>query len=145
MSITPKAIQDLLDELEASRQARRRAWDVLHDLRAVLTDLGNVTVETPSRKAFEIEGAILKQALSDCLRTQRAALTQRGRLIRLLLDRRQNWGQRTRRSSRLSTARRFCCKVESHVTVSPAFLNPADSGPSRGTTAGRARGQGVCL
>jgi len=41
MSITPKAIQDLLDELEASRQARRQAWDVLQDLRAVLTNLGN--------------------------------------------------------------------------------------------------------
>jgi len=45
MSITPKAIQDLLDELEASRQARRRAWDVLQDLRVVLTNLGNVTIE----------------------------------------------------------------------------------------------------
>jgi uncharacterized protein YukE len=76
MSITPKAIQDLLDELEASRQARRRAWDVLQDLRAVLTNLGNVTIGVPSRKTFEAEGAILKQALSDCLRDQRAALAQ---------------------------------------------------------------------
>jgi uncharacterized protein YukE len=76
MSITPEAIQDLLDELEASRQARRRAWDVLQELRAVLTNLGNLTIETPSRKSFEIEGAILKQALSDCLRDQRAALAQ---------------------------------------------------------------------
>jgi uncharacterized protein YukE len=76
MSITPKAIQDLLDELEASRQARRRAWDVLQDFRAVLTNLGNVTIEVPSRKTFEAEGAILKQALSDCLRDQRAALAQ---------------------------------------------------------------------
>jgi hypothetical protein len=64
MSITPKAIQDLLDELEASRQARRRAWDVLQDLRAVLTSLGKVTTEVPSRKTFETEGAILKQALN---------------------------------------------------------------------------------
>ena len=62
------SIQQLLDELEASRQARRRAWEVLQDLRAVLTSLGNVTIEVPSRKTFETEGAILKQALSDCLR-----------------------------------------------------------------------------
>jgi hypothetical protein len=41
-----------------------------------ITNPGNVTIETPSRKAFEIEGAILKQALSDCLRNQRAALAQ---------------------------------------------------------------------
>jgi hypothetical protein len=48
--------------MEASRQARRRAWDVLQDLRAVLTKLGNVTIEVPSRKTFEAEGAILKKA-----------------------------------------------------------------------------------
>jgi hypothetical protein len=29
MSITPKAIQDLLDELESSKQSRLRAWTVL--------------------------------------------------------------------------------------------------------------------
>jgi hypothetical protein len=28
MSITPKAIQDLLDELEASKQSRLRAWSI---------------------------------------------------------------------------------------------------------------------
>jgi hypothetical protein len=50
MSITPKAIQDLLDELEASRQARRRAWDVLQDLRAVLTNLGNVMAKWKKRR-----------------------------------------------------------------------------------------------
>jgi hypothetical protein len=33
MSITPKAIQDLLDELEASKQSRLRAWSVLQRLR----------------------------------------------------------------------------------------------------------------
>src|SRR4029077_5046158 len=76
MSITPKAIQDLLEELEASRKARRRAWDVVQDLRSVLANLGSVTIEVPSRKTFEAEGAILKQALSDCLRDQSAALVQ---------------------------------------------------------------------
>jgi hypothetical protein len=40
MSITPKAIQDLLDELEASKQSRLRAWNVLHRLRLVLSELG---------------------------------------------------------------------------------------------------------
>ena len=60
----------------ASRQARRRAWDVLQELRVVLAKLGNATIEVPSRKTFEAEGAILKQALSDCLRDQRAALAQ---------------------------------------------------------------------
>jgi uncharacterized protein YukE len=76
MSITPKAIQDLLNELEASKQARRRAWDVLQGFRAVLTSLGHVTIEVPTRRSFEDEGAILKQALSDCLRDQKAVLAQ---------------------------------------------------------------------
>ena len=59
VSITSKAIPDFLDELEASRQARR-AWDVVQDLRAVLTKLGNVAIEVPSRKTFEAKGAHLK-------------------------------------------------------------------------------------
>ena len=33
MAITPKAIQDLLDELESSKQSRLRAWSVLQRLR----------------------------------------------------------------------------------------------------------------
>jgi hypothetical protein len=41
MSITPKAIQDLLDELEASKQSRLRAWNVLQRLRLVLSEAGN--------------------------------------------------------------------------------------------------------
>jgi hypothetical protein len=40
----------------------------------VLTKLGNVAIESPSRKAFEIEGGLLKQALSDCLREHRSVL-----------------------------------------------------------------------
>src|SRR6202022_4243571 len=57
MSITPKAIQDLLDELEASRQARRRAWDVLQELRAVLTDIGNVTIRGSFAKNIRGRGS----------------------------------------------------------------------------------------
>jgi hypothetical protein len=37
MSMTPpKAFQDLLDELEASRTSRKRAWDILQEIRWVL-------------------------------------------------------------------------------------------------------------
>jgi len=36
--MTPKAIQDLLDELEASRRSRKRAWENLQELRWVLKD-----------------------------------------------------------------------------------------------------------
>ena len=42
MSITPKAIQDLLDELVASKQSRLRAWNALQRLRSVLSEMANV-------------------------------------------------------------------------------------------------------
>ena len=47
MSITPKAIQDLLDELEASKQSRLRAWNVLQRLRLVLSEAGIVAIPPP--------------------------------------------------------------------------------------------------
>ena len=73
MSITPQAIQDLFDELEASKQARLRAWGVLQRLRALLCDLGNVTIDPPSKKTFDTEGAILEQALKKCLSDRETA------------------------------------------------------------------------
>jgi hypothetical protein len=74
MSITPQAIQDLLDELESSRQARLRAWAVLQRLRAVLCDLGNIAIEPPPKKTFEAEGACLERALTKCLSDRETAL-----------------------------------------------------------------------
>jgi hypothetical protein len=44
MSINPKAIQELLDELEASKQSRLRAWKVLQRLRLVLSETGNIAI-----------------------------------------------------------------------------------------------------
>jgi hypothetical protein len=58
---TPQGIQDLLDELEAPKQARFRAWAVHQRLRALLCDLGNVTIDPPSKKTFDLEGAILRR------------------------------------------------------------------------------------
>ena len=53
MSITPKAIQDLLDELEASKQSRLRAWNALQRLRSVLSEMGNVAILAPTQKTFD--------------------------------------------------------------------------------------------
>ena len=58
-SITPKAIQDLLDELEASKQSRLRAWNVLQRLRLVLSELGNIAIPPSAQKTFDAEGEIL--------------------------------------------------------------------------------------
>ena len=73
MSVTPKAIQDLLDELEASKQSRLRAWAVLQRIRAILSESGMV-IEQPSKKTFESEGAILERALTKCIHDRQAAL-----------------------------------------------------------------------
>ena len=74
MSITPKAIQDLLDELEASKQSRLRAWSVLQRLRTVLSEVGNVTIPPPAQKTFDVEGEALEHALRKSFRLRNDAL-----------------------------------------------------------------------
>jgi hypothetical protein len=75
MAITPRAIQDLLEQLETSRQARKRAWDALQRLRASLDELGLEPVPLPANRSFESEGAILEKSLRKCLRENRSALS----------------------------------------------------------------------
>jgi hypothetical protein len=70
MSITPKAIQDLLDELEASKQSRLRGWNVLQRLRLLLSEMGNVAIPLPARKTFDAKGEILEHALAKSLHLQ---------------------------------------------------------------------------
>jgi len=50
MSMTPKAFQDLLDELEASRASRKRAWAILQEIRWVLKDVAGIEISPPARK-----------------------------------------------------------------------------------------------
>jgi hypothetical protein len=68
MSITPKAIQDLLDELEASKQSRLRAWSVLQRLRLVLSEMGSVAIPPPAQTTFDAEGEALEHALRKSFR-----------------------------------------------------------------------------
>src|SRR5580700_2616750 len=74
MSITPKAIQDLLDELEASKQSRLRAWSVLQRLRMVLAELGSVAIPPPAQKTFDAEGEALEHALRKSFRRRNDAI-----------------------------------------------------------------------
>ena len=73
MSITPKAIQDLLDELEASKQSRLRAWNVLQRLRLVLSDLERRDAAT-GPETFDAEGEILEHALTKSFRIRNEAI-----------------------------------------------------------------------
>ena len=74
MSITPKAIQDLLDELEASKQSRLRAWSVLQRLRMVLSEMGSVAIPPPAQKTFDAEGEVLENALRKSFRLRNDAI-----------------------------------------------------------------------
>src|ERR1700716_3414291 len=74
MSITPRAIQELLEDLEASKQSRLRAWEVLQKIRATISDLGAVAIGPPKRKTFEDEGALLDRTVAKCLRDRNQAL-----------------------------------------------------------------------
>jgi hypothetical protein len=74
MSITPKAIQDLLDELEASKQSRLRAWNVLQRLRLVLSEMGGVAIPLAAQKTFDAEGEALEHGLRKSLRLRNDAL-----------------------------------------------------------------------
>jgi hypothetical protein len=86
MSITPKAIQDLLDELEASKQSRLRAWNVLQRLRSVLSELGNITIRPPAQKTFDAEGEALEHALTKSLHLRNEALKSLCSSIRRFRD-----------------------------------------------------------
>jgi hypothetical protein len=55
MSTTPEAIRKLLDELEASRASRKRAWENLQEIRWVLKDATGVDLPPAARKTIELE------------------------------------------------------------------------------------------
>ena len=74
MEITPNAIQDLLDELEASKRSRLRAWNALQRLRLVLSKLGNISIPPPAQKTFDSEGEILEHALTKTFRIRNEAI-----------------------------------------------------------------------
>jgi hypothetical protein len=74
VSITPRAIQDLLDELEASKQSRLRAWNVLQRLRLALSEAGNIGIPPPAQKTFDAEGEVLEHALIRSFRIRNEAI-----------------------------------------------------------------------
>jgi hypothetical protein len=75
MAITPKAIQDMLDELEASRASRKRAWDVLQEIRWVLKDTAGIEIPPPAKKTIDLEGRLVKDIVRTALKDRQNALT----------------------------------------------------------------------
>jgi hypothetical protein len=75
VSITPQALQDLLDELEASRASRKRAWENLQEIRWVLKDISGMELPPPARKTIDLEGRVVKDGVRTALRDRQDALS----------------------------------------------------------------------
>jgi hypothetical protein len=74
MATTPEALQKLLDELEASRASRKRAWENLQEIRWVLKDATGTELPSPERKTIDLEGRLVKDGVRKALRDQQTAL-----------------------------------------------------------------------
>ena len=82
MELTPKALQDLLDELEASRSSRRRAWENLQEIRWVLKDATGTDLPTPTRKTIDLEGRLVKDGVRKALKDRQEVLVDLVHAIR---------------------------------------------------------------
>jgi hypothetical protein len=80
--MTPQELQDLLDELEASRASRRRAWENLQEIRWVLKDSARIELPPPARKTIDLEGRIVKDGVRKALRDRQLALAELVHAIR---------------------------------------------------------------
>jgi hypothetical protein len=74
--MTPQEPQNLLDELEASRASRKRAWENLQEIRWVLKDSCGVDLPAPARKTIDLEGRIVKDGVRKALRDRQLALAE---------------------------------------------------------------------
>ena len=80
--MTPQELQDMLDELEASRASRRRAWENLQEIRWVVKDTVGIELSPPARKTIDLEGRIVKDGVKKALRDRQLALTELVHAIR---------------------------------------------------------------
>jgi hypothetical protein len=75
-AIPSKALQDLPDELEPSRASRKRAWEILREIRWVLKDAAGMELPPPARKTIDLEGRLVKDAVRKALRERQTGLTE---------------------------------------------------------------------
>ena len=80
--MTPHALQELLDELEASRASRKRAWENLQEIRWVLKDTAGVELPPPARKTIDAEGRLVKDGVRKAVRDRQLALAELVHAIR---------------------------------------------------------------
>jgi hypothetical protein len=80
--MTPKELQDMLDELDASRASRKRAWENLQELRWVIKDTCGIDLPPPAKKTIDLEGRIVKDGVRKAIRDRQLALAELVRAIK---------------------------------------------------------------
>ena len=63
---------DVLDELEASRASRKRAWENLQEIRWVLKDTAGGELPPPASKTIDLEGRIVRDGVRKALKDRQA-------------------------------------------------------------------------
>ena len=74
LNSSPAIVRKEYLSLEASKQSRLRAWNVLQRLRLVLSKNGKVAIPSPAQKTFDAEGEILEHALTKSFRVRNEAI-----------------------------------------------------------------------
>jgi hypothetical protein len=82
VSLSPKELQDVLDELQASRGSRKRAWENLQEIRWVLKDTAGVELPSPKRRTIDLEGRIVKDGVRSVVKDRQLALVALVKAVR---------------------------------------------------------------
>jgi hypothetical protein len=72
--MTPQELQKVLEELEASRSSRKRAWENLQELRWVLQDSAGMKLPPPAKKTIDLEARLIKDGVRKAIRDRQNAL-----------------------------------------------------------------------
>src|SRR6202790_1279236 len=79
----PQELQNLLDEFEASRVSRRRAWENLQEMRWVLKQICEIELPPPAKKTIDLEGRMVKDGIKKALSDRQNALNELLAAVRL--------------------------------------------------------------
>ena len=71
---SPHSLQQLLDELKASKASRKRASENLQEIRWILKDATGVDLPAPARKTIDLEGRVVKEGVRKIVNDRQVAL-----------------------------------------------------------------------
>jgi hypothetical protein len=74
--MSPRDLQDLLDELKASRASRKRAWEILQEIRFVLKDVAGLELPPAARKTIDFEGRVVKEGVRKSLQARQSIIEE---------------------------------------------------------------------